>query len=117
MCGRHAITLPPEAIRQLFQTHGELPNWLTSIRRPEARYERHCIASGLVVDQPGQVAERNTGRQLVAADVDTERGRHSDRQIGKADGVQAKLGAELETVGEGIEACSGTATQARLFRH
>ena len=27
MCGRHAITLPPEAIRQLFQTHGELPNW------------------------------------------------------------------------------------------
>ena len=27
MCGRYAITLPPEAIRQLFQTHGELPNW------------------------------------------------------------------------------------------
>lgn len=29
MCGRYAITLPPEAIRQLFQTHGELPNWPT----------------------------------------------------------------------------------------
>jgi putative SOS response-associated peptidase YedK len=27
MCGRYSITLPPEAIRQLFQTHGELPNW------------------------------------------------------------------------------------------
>ena len=27
MCGRYAITLPPEAIRQLFQTHGDLPNW------------------------------------------------------------------------------------------
>jgi putative SOS response-associated peptidase YedK len=27
MCTRYAITLPPEAIRQLFQTHGELPNW------------------------------------------------------------------------------------------
>jgi hypothetical protein len=27
MCGRNSITLPPEAIRQLFQTHGELPNW------------------------------------------------------------------------------------------
>jgi putative SOS response-associated peptidase YedK len=25
--GRYAITLPPEAIRQIFQTHGELPNW------------------------------------------------------------------------------------------
>jgi putative SOS response-associated peptidase YedK len=29
MCGRYSITLPPEAIRQLFQTHGELPNWPT----------------------------------------------------------------------------------------
>jgi putative SOS response-associated peptidase YedK len=27
MCGRYSITLPPEAIRHLFQTHGELPNW------------------------------------------------------------------------------------------
>lgn len=27
MCGRHSITLLPEAIRQIFQTHGELPNW------------------------------------------------------------------------------------------
>jgi putative SOS response-associated peptidase YedK len=27
MCGRYAITLPPEAVRQWFQTHGELPNW------------------------------------------------------------------------------------------
>ena len=27
MCGRYSITLLPEAIRQLFQTHGELPNW------------------------------------------------------------------------------------------
>ena len=27
MCGRYSITLPPEAIRELFQTHGELPNW------------------------------------------------------------------------------------------
>jgi putative SOS response-associated peptidase YedK len=27
MCGRYAITLPPEAIRQLFRTYGELPNW------------------------------------------------------------------------------------------
>jgi hypothetical protein len=26
-CGRYSITLPPEAIRQIFQTHGELPNW------------------------------------------------------------------------------------------
>jgi putative SOS response-associated peptidase YedK len=26
MCGRYAITLPPEATRQIFQTHGELPN-------------------------------------------------------------------------------------------
>jgi putative SOS response-associated peptidase YedK len=25
MCGRYSITLPPEAIRELFQTHGELP--------------------------------------------------------------------------------------------
>ena len=27
MCGRYSITLPPEAIRQIFQTYGELPNW------------------------------------------------------------------------------------------
>jgi putative SOS response-associated peptidase YedK len=27
MCGRYSITLPPEAIRELFQTYGELPNW------------------------------------------------------------------------------------------
>jgi putative SOS response-associated peptidase YedK len=27
---RHSITLPPEAIRQIFQTHGELPNWPAS---------------------------------------------------------------------------------------
>ena len=27
MCGRYSITLPPEAIRQLFQIHRELPNW------------------------------------------------------------------------------------------
>jgi putative SOS response-associated peptidase YedK len=27
VCGRYGITLPPEAIRQLFQIHGELPNW------------------------------------------------------------------------------------------
>lgn len=30
MCGHYAITLPPEAIRQLFQTHGGLPNWLAN---------------------------------------------------------------------------------------
>ena len=27
MCGRYSITLPPEAIREIFRTHGELPNW------------------------------------------------------------------------------------------
>jgi putative SOS response-associated peptidase YedK len=27
MCGRYSITLPPEAIRELSRTHGELPNW------------------------------------------------------------------------------------------
>jgi putative SOS response-associated peptidase YedK len=27
MCGRYSITLPPEAIREIFQTHGEIPNW------------------------------------------------------------------------------------------
>jgi putative SOS response-associated peptidase YedK len=27
MCGRYAITLPPEAVRQWFQTQGGLPNW------------------------------------------------------------------------------------------
>ena len=27
MCGRYVIALPHEAIQQLFQTHGELPNW------------------------------------------------------------------------------------------
>ena len=27
MCGRYSITLPPEAIREMFQTYGELPNW------------------------------------------------------------------------------------------
>jgi putative SOS response-associated peptidase YedK len=27
MCGRYAITLPPEAVRQWFQTEGGLPNW------------------------------------------------------------------------------------------
>jgi putative SOS response-associated peptidase YedK len=27
MCGRYSITLPREAIRRIFQTHGELPNW------------------------------------------------------------------------------------------
>ena len=26
MCGRYSITLPPEAIREIFRTHGELPN-------------------------------------------------------------------------------------------
>jgi hypothetical protein len=26
MCGLYSIILPPEAIRQIFQTHGELPN-------------------------------------------------------------------------------------------
>jgi putative SOS response-associated peptidase YedK len=29
MCGRYAITLPPEAVRQWFQTYGEVPNWPT----------------------------------------------------------------------------------------
>lgn len=27
MCGRYAITLPPEAVRESFKTHGDLPNW------------------------------------------------------------------------------------------
>jgi len=27
MCGRYAITLPPEAVRQWFRTQGEIPNW------------------------------------------------------------------------------------------
>jgi putative SOS response-associated peptidase YedK len=27
MCGRYAITLPPDAVRQWFRTSGELPNW------------------------------------------------------------------------------------------
>jgi putative SOS response-associated peptidase YedK len=27
MCGRYSITLPPEAIRELFRTYGEIPNW------------------------------------------------------------------------------------------
>lgn len=30
MCGRYAITLPPEAVRQWFQTYGEIPNWPAS---------------------------------------------------------------------------------------
>jgi hypothetical protein len=34
VCGRYSITLPPEAIRQIFQTHGELPNGQpTTMRR------------------------------------------------------------------------------------
>src|SRR4030095_10774873 len=27
MCGRYSITLPPEAIREIFPPHRELPNW------------------------------------------------------------------------------------------
>jgi len=27
MCGRYAITLPPEAMREWFRTYGEIPNW------------------------------------------------------------------------------------------
>lgn len=27
MCGRYSITLPAEAIRELFRTYGEIPNW------------------------------------------------------------------------------------------
>jgi putative SOS response-associated peptidase YedK len=27
MCGRYAITMPPEAIREWFRTYGEIPNW------------------------------------------------------------------------------------------
>ena len=27
MCGRYSITLPPEAIGEILQTHGDLPNW------------------------------------------------------------------------------------------
>jgi putative SOS response-associated peptidase YedK len=27
MCGRYAITMPPEAVREWFRTHGEIPNW------------------------------------------------------------------------------------------
>ena len=27
MCGPYAIPLPPEAVRQWFQTYGEIPNW------------------------------------------------------------------------------------------
>jgi putative SOS response-associated peptidase YedK len=27
MCGRYAITMPPEAVREWFRTVGELPNW------------------------------------------------------------------------------------------
>jgi hypothetical protein len=27
MCGQYAITLPPEAMRQLFMTCGEMPNF------------------------------------------------------------------------------------------
>jgi putative SOS response-associated peptidase YedK len=30
VCGRYAITLPPEAVRQWFQTYGEIPNWPAS---------------------------------------------------------------------------------------
>jgi len=27
MCGRYAITTPPEAVREWFRTYGEIPNW------------------------------------------------------------------------------------------
>ena len=27
MCGRYAITMPPEAVREWFRTYGEIPNW------------------------------------------------------------------------------------------
>ena len=54
MCGRYSITLPPEAIRQLFQTHGELPNW-------PAYYNAAPTTALPVVRQ----AKDGTGRELV----------------------------------------------------
>jgi putative SOS response-associated peptidase YedK len=54
MCGRYAITLPPEAIRQLVQIHGELPNW-------PAYYNAAPTTDLLVVRQ----AKDGGGRELL----------------------------------------------------
>src|SRR5688572_26595239 len=54
MCGRYSITLPPEAIRELFQTHGELPNW-------PAYYNAAPTTALPIVRQ----AKDGTGRELV----------------------------------------------------
>jgi putative SOS response-associated peptidase YedK len=54
VCGRYSITLPPEAIRQIFQTHGELPNWPVYYNAPPT--------TALPVRAPG---EGTGGRELV----------------------------------------------------
>jgi hypothetical protein len=51
MCGRYSITLPPEAVHHLFQTHGELPNWpayynaAPTTALPVARQAKEGVAS------------------------------------------------------------------------
>lgn len=54
MCGRYSITLPPEAIREIFRTHGELPNWPV--------YYNAAPTTALPVVRP---AKDGGGRELV----------------------------------------------------
>jgi putative SOS response-associated peptidase YedK len=54
VCGRYSITLPPEAIREIFQTHGGLPNW-------PAYYNAPPTTALPVVRQ----AKDGSGRELV----------------------------------------------------
>jgi len=64
MCGRYSITLLPEAVRELFQTHGsELLNWpacynaapTTGLLSPRRRKKIKPPSSG-----PGGFADKGT---------------------------------------------------------
>jgi hypothetical protein len=66
MCGRYSITLPPEAIRELFQTHGELPNWPAYYNAAPTGRAACRAPSGY--DRPRWPAGVVRGRLALAAD-------------------------------------------------
>lgn len=74
MCGRYAITLPPEAIRQLFQIHGELPNWPVNYNAapttalPVVRQAKEGAERELVLMQWGPDPVVQRGSQAIVLD-------------------------------------------------
>jgi hypothetical protein len=78
MCGRYAITMPPEAVREWFRTYGEIPNWpvyynaASTRRRQTGKFRRLEIAQRQVemveprqADQRAEIAVDRLGRRQV----------------------------------------------------